>query len=62
MGNSSASGSFARKAILWAIAAIVAIFVFKVVIGVVMGLVSLAFTIALVLLVGYAVVWAIRKL
>jgi hypothetical protein len=62
MSEKSAFGSTARKVLVWAIAAVVAIFVFKVLIGIVMGIFQLALTIGLVLLIGYAVIWAIRKL
>ena len=40
MGNNSAFGSLVRKAIAWAIVAVVAIFLFKIVVGVVAGFVS----------------------
>ena len=46
MGNSSSFGSFARKAIVWIIVAAVAIFVFKVVVAVVLGVVSMLFGLA----------------
>ena len=62
MGNSSAFGSFARKAILWIIAAAVAIFVLKAVVGIVMSVVSMAFGLLLLGLIAYAVIWAVRKL
>ena len=62
MGNSSAFGSFARKAIVWIIAAAVAIVVLKAIIGVVMSVVSMAFGLLLLGLIAYAVIWAVRKL
>jgi uncharacterized membrane protein len=62
MGNSSAFGSVARKALVWVIIAAVAILAFKVVIAAVVGFLQILFAIALVLLVGYAVLWAVRRL
>ena len=62
MGNSSAFGSLARKAILWIIAIAVAIFVLKAVVGIVMGVVSMLFGLVLLGLIAYAVIWAVRKL
>jgi hypothetical protein len=62
MGNSSAFGSLARKALVWALIAVVAILVFKVVIAAVVGFVQVLFGIALIALVAFAVLWAVRKL
>jgi hypothetical protein len=62
MGNSSAFGSLARKALVWALIAVVAILVFKVVIAAIAGFVQILFGIALLALVAYAVLWAVRKL
>jgi hypothetical protein len=62
MGNSSAFGSFARKAIVWAIVAVVAILLFNIVLGVVAGFVKLLMAIGLLVLVAYAVLWALRRL
>jgi hypothetical protein len=62
MGNSSAFGSFARKAIVWALIAVVAILLFKVVLAAIAGFVQILFGIALLALVAYAVLWAVRKL
>ena len=63
MGNSSAFGSLARKAIGWVIVAVVAILLFKFVVAAVAGIVQLA---ASAIAAGrrrvYAVVWAVRKL
>jgi uncharacterized BrkB/YihY/UPF0761 family membrane protein len=60
MANSS--GSLARKALGWLVVAFVAIFVIKLALGVVFGFLQFLFAIALVLLIGYAVVWAVRRL
>jgi hypothetical protein len=62
MGNSSAFGSLARKALVWALIAVVAILIFKVVIAAVVGFVQVLFGIALIALVAFAVLWAVRKL
>ncbi len=62
MGNSSAFGSFARKAIVWAIVAVVAIVLFNDVLGVVAGFVKLLLAIGLLALLAYAVLWALRRL
>jgi hypothetical protein len=62
MGNSSAFGSFARKALVWVLIAAVAILLFKVVVAAVVGFVQVLFGIALLALLAYAVLWAVRKL
>ena len=62
MGNSSTFGSFARKASFWIIAAAVAIFVLKAVVGIVMSVVSMLFGLVLLAVIAYAVIWAVRKL
>ena len=63
MGNSSAFGSLARKAIAWVIVAVVAILLFKFVVAAVVGFVSDAVRPRRCsALVAYAVIWAVRKL
>jgi uncharacterized membrane protein (DUF485 family) len=62
MENQSAFGSFARKAAAWAIVALVAILLFNIVLGVVVGFVKLLMAIALLVFVVYAAVWVVRKL
>jgi hypothetical protein len=62
MGNSSALGSFARKAIVWIIIAAVAIILLKVVVAAVVGFVQVLFGLALLALIAYAVLWAVRRL
>ena len=62
MGNSSAFGSFARKAIVWVIIAVAAIILFKVVVAALAGLVSLIFGLVLIAGVIWAVLWALRNL
>jgi hypothetical protein len=59
MGNSS---SFARQAIMWLIVAVVAIFALKFVFGMVMGLLQFMFAVALLFAIGWAVIWALRRL
>ena len=62
MGNSSAFGSLARKALAWAIVAVVAILLFKFVVAALAGLVSLLFGLVLIAAVIWAVLWALRNL
>jgi hypothetical protein len=59
---SNNSGSLAMKAVGWLIVAFVALFVFKLVLGAIFGLFQFVMAIALVALVAYAVVWALRRL
>ena len=60
MGNRN--GSLVPKLIGFLIVAFVAIFVFKLVLSAIGAVVSLAFTLVMVLLLGYVVVWLLRKL
>jgi hypothetical protein len=60
MGNRN--GSLVAKALGLLIVAFVAIFVFKLIIGAVAGILSFLFGVALILVVGYFVIWALRKL
>jgi hypothetical protein len=60
--RNSAFGSLARTAIGWAIVAVVAILLFKIVFAVVAGVLQLLFGIAFLLLVAYAVIWLVRRL
>jgi hypothetical protein len=60
--SNSAFGSLARKAIGWAVVAVVAILMFKIVFAIVAGFVQMLLGIAFLLLIGYAVVWALRRL
>ena len=62
MESTSAFGSFARKAVGWAVVAIVAILLFTIVFSVVVGFVKLLMAIALLVFVVYAAVWVVRKL
>lgn len=62
MGNFSAFGSLARKAIVWIIVAFVAIVLFKLVVAAVAGFLQLLFGLALLALIAYAVLWGLRKL
>ena len=59
MGN---TGSLARTAIFWILAAVVAIVVLKAAVGIVMSVVSMVFGLLLIGLIAYAVIWAVRKL
>jgi hypothetical protein len=58
----NSSGSLARKALAWAIVAIVAILLFKFVVAAVAGLISLLFGVLVVVAVIWAVLWALRNL
>ena len=62
MGNSSAFGSLARKALAWAIVAVVAILLFKFVVAAVAGIIQMVFGLVLLALIAYAVIWAVRRL
>jgi hypothetical protein len=62
MGNSSAFGTLARKAIAWIIVAFVAILLFKFVVAAVAGILQFFFGLILLALVVYAVIWAVRRL
>jgi hypothetical protein len=62
MGNSSAFGSLARKALAWAIVAVVAILLFKFIVAAVAGILQMFFGLILLALVAYAVIWAVRRL
>ena len=50
------------KALGLLIVAFVAIFVFKLILGAIAGILSFLFGVALLLLVGFFVLWALRKL
>jgi hypothetical protein len=56
------TGSFARKALTWVIVAVVAIVLFNIVLGAVVGFVKLLMAIALLVFAIYAAVWIVRKL
>jgi hypothetical protein len=60
MGNRN--GSLIAKALGLLIVAFVAIFVFKLIMGAIAGILSFVFGVALLLVVGYFVIWALRKL
>ena len=62
MGNSSAFGSLARKAIAFVVIAFVAIFLFKMAFAIIAGAFQLLMAIAFLALIGYLVIWALRKL
>jgi hypothetical protein len=61
MGNNS-SGSLARTLLLYGIVALVAFFVFRIVLGIIFGAISMLFTLVLLGLFVYAVIWLVRKL
>jgi hypothetical protein len=59
MANSS---SLVRKAIAWIIVAAVVVIAFKIVIAIIAGLVQTLFAVALLVMVVFAVLWAMRRL
>jgi hypothetical protein len=61
MGNHS-SGSLARTLLLYGIVALVVFFALRVLIGIIFGALSMLFTLVLLGLVAYAVIWLVRKL
>ena len=62
MGNSSAFGSLARKALAWAIVAVVALLLFKFIVAAVAGILQMFFGLIVLALIAYAVIWAVRRL
>jgi hypothetical protein len=62
MGNSSAFGSLARKALAWAIVAVVAILLFKFILAAVAGILQMFFGLIMLALIAFAVIWAVRRL
>jgi hypothetical protein len=54
--------SFVRTALGWIIVAVVAIIAFKIVIAIIAGLVQTLFAVALLVMVVFAVLWAMRRL
>jgi hypothetical protein len=60
MGNRN--GSLIAKALGLLIVAFVAIFVLKLIVSAVAGILSFMFGLVLLLVVGYFVIWALRKL
>jgi hypothetical protein len=61
MGNST-FGPLARKALAWIIVALVVVFAFRVLIAIIAGLFQTLFAVALLVLVVFAGLWAIRRL
>jgi uncharacterized membrane protein len=60
MGNSASS--LLKRGLAWIIVIAVAILAFKIVIAAIAGFFQILFAIALVVLVGWAVLWAFRHL
>jgi uncharacterized membrane protein len=60
MGNSAAS--LLKRGLAWIIVIAVAILAFKIVIVAIAGFFQILFAIALIVLVGWAVLWAFRHL
>jgi hypothetical protein len=62
MGNSSSAGSLLKKGLAWIIVIAVAILAFKIVVAAIAGLLQMLFALVLIVVVGLAVVWAMRRL
>jgi hypothetical protein len=62
MENTSAVGTFGKRLLAWAIVIVVALLAFKIVFGLVIGLVQFLFTVVLIGLVVLGVLWALRHL
>jgi uncharacterized membrane protein len=60
MGNSASS--LLKRGLAWIIVIAVAILAFKIVIAAIAGFLQIIFAIALICLVGWAVLWAFRHL
>jgi hypothetical protein len=58
----TALGDMGRRLLAWAVVVIAALLLLKLVAGVFIGLVSAVVTIALLVVVGFAVLWALRHL
>jgi hypothetical protein len=62
MHNESALGSLGRRLLAWVVLILAALLLLKLVVGVFIGLVAAVMTIALVVALGLAVVWALRRI
>jgi hypothetical protein len=60
--SSSALSTLGKRAVAWIVVAAVAVLALKLVVGVVMGLVTMVFTIVLVVIAIAGVLWALRHL
>jgi hypothetical protein len=60
--GSSAVGSLAKRAVAWIVLIAAALVALKVIAGAVIGIVTTLFTIALIVVVIGAVIWALRRL
>ncbi len=56
------SGSLARTLLLYGIVALVAFFALRVLAGIIFGAISMLFTLVMLGVVAYAVIWLLRKL
>jgi hypothetical protein len=59
--RSSAVGSVAKRAVAWIVLIAAALVALKVIAGAVIGIVTTLFTIALIVVVIGAVIWALRR-
>jgi hypothetical protein len=58
----SALGTLGRRLVAWVVLAFAAVVLLKIAVGIVTGLVMTVLTIAAVIAVGFALLWAVRRL
>ena len=62
MHNESTLGSLGRRVFAWVVLILAALLLLKLVVGALIGFVAAVMTIALVVALGLAVVWALRRI
>ncbi|MGI8778587.1 MAG: hypothetical protein ACR2L8_00190 [Solirubrobacteraceae bacterium] len=62
MQNTSVLGTFGKRAVAWIVIVGAAILALKLIVGAVLGFVTMLLTIALVVAAVAAVIWALRRL
>jgi hypothetical protein len=62
MHNESTLGSLGRRVLAWIVLILAALLLLKLVVGVFIGFVAAVMTIALVVALGLAVLWALRRI
>jgi hypothetical protein len=60
--ENTAQGGLGKRLLAWVVLIVVAVFALKVIFGVVIGLFQALLSIALLVLLVFAVVWAIRRI
>jgi hypothetical protein len=58
----TAFGTFGRKLVAWIVLALAAVVLLKIAVSIVAGLVMTVLTIAAIVVIGFAVLWAVRRL